>query len=220
MKGNNKKNLIIAIVAVVAITLIVVGGTYAYWTWNSAAEQQTNVTVTISGGSLTITGDNVTNTGMYPTNNCSGSAALKGSATVSAVNGTATNMTASLKIRASLYAAQGTLDSDNKGKLRWAIVDTTSTTSKTCSNPDHSGTLGSVTHATSSANFPNTTYSDIDTGITFTAAANTTTTKTYDIYVWLDSTYESTNTGTVVSDPMQNLSLSVKWSPASTLVQS
>ena len=220
MNNKEKNKLIITIIAVLAIIAIVGGATYAYWTWTTSDTQKTNVTITVGGGELNITGTNVTNTGMYPTASCSGSAALKGSATVSAVNQTATNMTATLKIRASLYAAQGTLNEENKGKLKWAIVDTTSTTSKTCSNPDFSGTFSTVTHATSSDNFPNTTYTDIDTGITFTATANTTTTKNYDIYVWLDSTYEYTNEGTIVSDPMQNLSISVKWSPASTLAQS
>lgn len=220
MNSKDKKNLIMAIVAVLTITLIAVGGTYAYWSWSSSSAQQTNVTVTVKGGSLTITGDNVTSTGMYPTNNCSGSAALIGSATVTAKNETATAMTATLKLRASLYAAQGTLNSTNQGKLKWAVVDTTSTTSKTCSSsPDYSGTLSSVTAATSASNFPNTTYTDISL-TTFAVAANTTVTKKYSVYVWLDSSYTFTNTGTSVTDPMQNLSISVKWSPASTLAQS
>lgn len=223
MSKNDKNKLIITIVAVLAIILIVGGATYAYWTWTTSEEQQTNVTIKVGGGELNITGTNVTNTGMYPTASCDGSAALKGSATVTAVNDTATNMTATLKLRAALYAAQGTLTggtTGNQAHLHWAIVDTTSTTTKTCSSPDAQGTLADVTAATSSANFPNTTYTDIDTTISFTADANKTTTKTYDVYVWLDKDYEYTNTGTTVSDPMQNLSISVRWSQASTLVQS
>ena len=208
MNSNDKKNLIKSIVAVVAITLIVVGGTYAYWTWNSSDEQKTNVSVTVSGGSLTITGDNVTSAAMRPTNNCSGAAALVGTATVTAKNETATAMTATLKLRGSLTAKQGTLDSTNKAYLKWAVVDTTSTTTKTCASPDFSGTLATVT-----------TDTDFDV-TTLSVAANSTVTKTYSVYVWLDSTYNGTNTGSTVSDPMQNLTLSVKWSPESTLVQS
>ena len=208
MNSNDKKNLIKSIVAVVAITLIVVGGTYAYWTWNSSDEQKTNVSVTVSGGSLTITGDNVTSAAMRPTNNCSGAAALVGTATVTAVNETATAMTATLKLRASLTAKQGTLDNTNKAYLKWAVVDTTSTTDKTCASPDFSGTLANVS-----------TDTDIEV-TTLSVAASSTVTKTYSVYVWLDHTYEYTNSGTTVSDPMQDLTLSVKWSPASTLVQS
>lgn len=209
MNSNDKKNLIMAIVAVVAITMIAVGGTYAYWTWNSSSAQKTNVSVTVKGGSLTITGDNVTSTAMRPTNDCDGAAALIGTATVTAKNETATAMTATLKLRGSLTAKQGTLNSTNKGKLNWAVVDTTdSTTTKTCASPDFHGTLADVT-------------TDTDFDVTTVAvAANSTVTKKYAVYVWLDSTYTATNTGSTVSDPMQNLTLSVKWSPASTLVQS
>lgn len=222
MNKKEKNTLIIAIVAVLAVIIAVGGATYAYWSWSTSDAQKTNVTIKVGGGSLNITGDNVSSTGMYPTNSCGGTGALKGSATVTAKNDTQTAMTASLKLRASLFAAQGTLTkgtSGNQAKLRWAIVDVTSTTSKTCSNPDASGTLADVTAATSAAGFPST-ATDINTSISFTAPANATTTKKYDVYVWLDSSYTFTNTGTTVSDPMQNLSISVKWSPASTLVQS
>lgn len=216
MNNNDKKSLIIAIVAVIAISLIVVAGTYAYWQWTSSDEQKTNISVTISGGLLTITGDNVTSTAMRPTNNCGGEAALIGTATVTATNETATSMIATLRLRASLFAAQGTLDASNQAHLKWAVVDTAG--SNTCASPDFSGDLSSVTAATNVANFPNTTYSDIDV-TTLTVAAGQTVDKTYRVYVWLDSSYDSTNTGTTVSDPMQNLSLSVKWSPASSLEQ-
>ena len=37
-------------------------------------------------------------------------------------------------------------------------------------------------------------------------------TQTYYLYIWLDSSYEHTNTGSVNSDPMQGLSFTTQWS--------
>ena len=58
--------------------------------------------------------------------------------------------------------------------------------------------------------------------LTFVAPAENTaspTTKTYRLYIWLDSGYTHTNYGAENTDPMQDLSMSVKWSPSSTLEQ-
>lgn len=219
MRNKEKNKLIIAIIAVLAIITIVGGATFSYFSWRITEENETNITVKVGGGTLNIVGDNVTNDEMYPTT-CNGSAALKGSSTVTAVNTSNMTMITTLKLRASLFASQGTLNTTNLSKLHWAIVDTTTTTEKTCLSPDAQGTFTNVTAATSSANFPNTTYTDIDTTLTFDVPKNTRVIKTYDVYVWLDSTYEFINIGEVVSDPMQDLLISVKWSEASTLAQS
>ena len=49
-KKKNNKNLILSIVAVTLIAALVVGGTYAYWTWVSNTAQRTNVGFTVVGG--------------------------------------------------------------------------------------------------------------------------------------------------------------------------
>lgn len=218
MKKEETNKLIFALIGVALIIVIVGGATFAYWSWTTSTSQQTQINVVVNGASMTIVGNNVTSTGMYPTADCNGSGALKGdTATVTAVNETASPMQASLKIRATL--SKTSLSEANKGKINWAIVEETGVsaaasektdgTESTCSTSKiASGTLASVTSNT-----------DIDTGITFIAAANATTVKYYKLYVWLDSSYTFTNTGDNVSDPMQNLTISVKWSPASTLNQ-
>ena len=246
MKKKEKKQLIITIFAVLLIIAVVGGGTYAYWSWETSTSQQTLVSVTVRGATLEITGTNVTKStteeGLYPTNvttyGCNpgtNPAVLKGSVTVTAKNYTATDMLVTLKLKGTLSASQGSLTSTNKAYLKWAIVETTSgitITKNTCTNPGWSGTFSSVTTGT-----------NIDTGITWTAhrndlttteAANypevaittdttngdtAVTTRTYDVYVWLDSGYNFTNTGTTVNDPMQDLSISLTWSENSTLVQ-
>lgn len=69
--------------------------------------------------------------------------------------------------------------------------------------------------------------SDYTTKLTFPVTAGTanangtttsaTTTKYYKFYVWIDETYTYKNTGDTVSDPMQNLTITVQWSTKSTL---
>lgn len=203
-----KNKLIISILIVVAIIATVIGSTYAYWKWTTSEEQRTSITISVGGGKLNINGTNVSNTSMYPTNSCRSSAVLKGSSTVTAQNETETTMTVTLKLTATLATKQGEFKEGDKAKLKWAIVDT-SDTNASCSKPTASGTFADVTIDT-----------DIETGITYPVTAKTTSTKNYDLYVWLDSSYESENIGTTVSDPMQNLTLVVKWSENSTLVQS
>lgn len=214
MKKKETGKLIIAIVAVLVIIAVVGGATFAYWSWQTSTEQQTDVSVTVEGGTLDIVGPNLTNVGMYPTNDCDGAAALVGEATVTAVNETATDMRVTPKLRGTLTAKQGTLNTTNKGYLKWALVDTTTTTTKTCDNPDYSGTLASVTTNTD-FNITNTAGNTL----TFIATANATTTKKYKVFIWLDETYTFTNTGTAVTDPMQDLTISVRWSQASTMIQ-
>ena len=48
MKDKNK--LIITIVAIILAAIVIVGATYAYWSWTTGANDQTNVTFTVSSG--------------------------------------------------------------------------------------------------------------------------------------------------------------------------
>lgn len=257
-KKKEKNNLFISIIIVIAIIIIVAGSTYAYWTWQTADTQKTNVSVTVKGATMTIEGDNITSATMRPTNDCDGAAALVGEATVTVVNETATEMRATPRLDVTLSPVSGrtfddTSSNPDLGHLHWALVDTTSTTSKTCADPDYQGTfykVGKVTLSTSSTAVTvtgptvttmaenstttmNITNMDSSYAITstlsFVASAATTntqgvttaatTTKTYKVYVWLDDSYEHTNTGDTVSDPMQDLGLTIKWSANSTLIQ-
>ena len=205
-KKENKKVLIIGIII---LLLLLSTGTLAYFFWDVDVENRTEVSLTVQGGYLTISGGNVTKDGMYPTALCGGNGALIGDvATVTAVNATSFDMYVTLRIKALLSITQGSLTTEKKEKINWAIVDTSAGT--TCATTPYKGTMESVTIGS---------YTDIDTGIMFTALKEATTTKTYQIYVWLDTTYEHINEGDDITDPMQNLSISVKFSSASELVQ-
>ena len=247
MKKKNKQKkeenkLIITIIAVLVIIAIIGGATFAYWSWETNTEQRTHVTVEVQGATLTIDGTNVTNTSMRPTNDCDGVAALIGEATFTATNDTETNMKVIPMIDIILTPATGrTLDDDDKSHLHWALVDITSTTNKTCDSPDYSGTFNKVAKVTvtkdasGNVSISTPTVSTTTTGttalianidgsntiskLTFTAPAESTTTKTYRLYIWLDSGYTHTNYGAENTDPMQDVSMSVKWSPSSTLEQ-
>ena len=215
-KKENETNNILMILASIAIIVAIIGGaTFAYWSWESNTAQKTTVDVTVAGGSLTIDGGAVTtieNNTMYPTNDCDGVAALIGSeSTVTATNDTATSMTVSLSIDAKITQGTAGFPSvTDRSYLKWAIVDTGDDT-VTCGNSLITGNFETVT--SSGTFFP------IDTGINFSVPAETELTKNYRIYVWLDATYEFTNSGDNVTDPMQNLGISVKWSESSTMTQ-
>lgn len=273
-KKKEKNNLLISIIVIIGIIIIVTGSTYAYWSWQTAEEQKTNVSVKVMGAEMTITGDNMTSTTMRPTNDCGGAAALIGEATVTVVNHTTTQMRATPRLDVTLTPHGGRTFDDSASNpdlshLHWALVDTTSETTKTCANPDYQGTFNAVAKVTVTGggntdvnvttptisivgenslvtfNITNMSYKStnadgtpktyaisnyqVDSTLSFMASAATadaqgdttpvTTTKKYRVYVWLDSGYEHTNTGNTVSDPMQDLSLTIKWSANSTLIQ-
>ena len=271
-KNEQQKTIIIAIMILVVVVLIS-GGTYSWWVWQSASANDTEVNITIAGlgdsdgqSRLKITGNNVTNGNTNNTNapgimpisslNCDTSKyTLVGEATFEARNGTGTDMRVTPRLDINLTTAQGTLNTDAKSNLHWALVDITNTTTKTCKNPDYQGTFDkaaivTITHAnenadvsitggssltaigtTATINITNGTASSV---LTFIATKESVTTKKYKIYVWLDGEndtepddgvgdgtpgYTYTNTGTTVSDPMQDLAISVKWSNKSTMIQ-
>lgn len=220
MKKKENNKLVIALIAVVLIIVIVGGATFAYWSWSSNDSQKTNVNITVTGATMIIDGNNITNTGMYPTVDCDGDstgangALIGDTATVTVTNDTASPMQASLKIRATLTKSHGTLNETNRAYLKWAIVEMSSATATAVDNACSTNKVASGTLASVSAS-----NTDIDTGITFVANANAITVKYYKLYVWLDSGYTFTNSGSAITDPMQDLTISVKWSPASSLNQ-
>lgn len=255
-KNNQRQKTIATAIIIIIVIASVSGGTYSWWIWQSASANDILVNVSPTPNSqLTITGTNITNAntnntsapGLMPiaTANCATSKyTLIGEATVTAINGTGSDMIVTPRLDVTLTPVSGrTLTSDNKSHLHWAVVDTTSSTSKTCaSSPNYQGTFNSIAAVTVSGggstdvsvsggstvsaigttatiNITNISNSTVSSTLTFTATKNSTTTKKYKVYVWLDSGYTHTNTGTTVSDPMQDLTISVKWSDKSSMVQ-
>lgn len=205
MKNNTK--IIISVVSVFLIIVAVIAGTYAYWAWSTSEEQRTPVVISIKGATMTIDGGgNITTKTLLPTTCTDTTNAIQRKIKVDSNNETngVMNELLQLDVKA-LTPAQGTLTDTEKANLKWALVgltsetDYSSSTWKGCATPTKSGTFsGVVTGNTITLN-------------TSSLAAGTTSTKYYELYIWLDNAYTYTNVGTVQSDPMQDLTLNLSW---------
>lgn len=225
-KNNRKVNIIVSIVAVALIIMLSAGGTYAYWTWISdtsvGSNQRTEIgELIISSPSFTITGNNVTGKLAAPTSTCySSSYTLAGRATVEADNVSSLPMKVTLTLKAKLTASTGTASSADLTHVHWAIKEvagsTTAFAAANCSTAtanSASYTTGTFTTAALSAN------TDYTTTITYNVAANTNSTKYYQLYVWIDSGYTHQNVGNVQSDPLQDMKVYLTFSDASKFEQ-
>ncbi len=207
MKNNVKT--IISVVAVLAIIAIVGGGTYAYWSWSTTEEQRTLVTISIKGGTMKIDGGgniSTTERSLVPTTCTNTSSAIQRKIKVDSDNQTNMAMTESLQLKVdALTPAQGTLTTTNKASLKWVLVELANESEYT------SSTWKGCTTTTNSGNFSNYATGNTITLKTSSIAAGTSSTKYYELYIWLDSSYQHTNVGTTQSDPMQNLTLNLSW---------
>lgn len=185
MKNNNNQTYktVLTVVAVLMLIVLVGGGTYAWWTWRSA--NNTTVNITVSGGTYTLDGGgSITGKSLVPTDQCNGNYAIVRTITTKTTNTTNTNMNAKIQLNPSVFPAD--LQSSH---LKWYINTTNS-----CTNGGVSGDFGSVVQGTKF---------DL-TSFTVNAGTTTAQNNTFYLFIWLDSSYEHPNTGTTVSDPMQD----------------
>ena len=229
-KNNNAKVLVLTILAVVMIGALVASGTYAWWTWtsNSAnASENTLVNFTVADSSaslsLKITGTNVNGKVVAPVATCYGDGyTLTGRATAVAVNENPIAAKTTFVLSAKLTPSSGSLSSEAKGHLHWAIKEVNA--SDTAFSADNCAGTNSGTFSTGTFSSVGTSATNLTTTITYDVAANTTTsspsTKYYQIYVWLDSGYNYTNVGSgTVSDPMQDATIWLTFSNTSKIEQ-
>lgn len=207
MKENTKT--LVSIIAVALIIVLVGGGTYAYFTWASA--NNTSVTFTVTGGTMTIDGGgSIASTAdhiLAPAACTNTKYAIQRKVKVTAVNETTTPMTETIQLKVEdLSTTAGTLNQTNKNSLKWALVRATET------QYNASTWLGCGTTIASG------TFKDVSKGNTITlyssdvAAVSTTTTYWYELYIWIDSAYSgSATSGTTVTDPLQALNLHLAW---------
>lgn len=166
MKNNDKKKIIISIIAVLLIVVLIAGGTFAWWTWTSS--NNTAITFTVQGGSMTIDGGGtITGQKLVPTDECSGTYAIVRTVKVSATNQTATSMTATVQL--DLSGLPSALRTSN---LKYTFSET-----QGCTTGSPTGTLSGTTT-------PFTLTS-------FSVAAGATANKNYYLYIWLDSAESS-----------------------------
>lgn len=212
----DRKKLIIAIVAVLIIIVLVGGATFAYWTWVTNTAQQTNVSFVVNQSDLegemyaTLEGNGTTTATNLKPATCNGSNAIVKTITIKYLNKTVQAATVSATLSVTAFTARSASylpSSPNLGYLKYAL-----TTSSSCtSNVQKSGSFNGLTFSSTvtPTNLPLTLFTQ-----TFTASANMSAegTQTYYLYIWLDSSYEHQNIGSVNSDPMQGLSFTTQWS--------
>lgn len=213
----DRKKLIIAILATLIIIVLVGGATFAYWTWVTNTAQQTNVSFVVNQSDLegemyaTLEGNGTTTATNLKPATCNGSNAIVKTITIKYLNKTVQAATVSATLSVTAFTARSASylpSSTNLGYLKYALT----TDSSSCtSNVQKSGSFNGLTFSSTvtPTNLPLTLFTQ-----TFTASANMSAegTQTYYLYIWLDSSYEHKNIGSVNSDPMQGLSFTTQWS--------
>lgn len=209
-----KNQLIIAIVSVFLIIVVVAGSTYSYLTWVSNTTHRTIINFAIADSTQDMYanlegGGSATAQNLAPVTCASsnyGTYGLKRTMTLKYKNNTA--QAASIKGTLTITAwtpAHGTISSEALGKINYRVTESGTNCSQTAVT-GMSGTFPSTITAGSTKLINNVQF--------LSAPANTTTeqTKTYYLWIWIDSTYAHENVGNVISDPLQDLQFTVQWS--------
>lgn len=212
MKDRDK--LLIAIGAVLLIIVIVVGGTFAYWSWSTSDAQQTNVSFTVSGDTLegqlyaNLDGGGETAfTNLAPVASCTNSSyAMKKKLTLNYANATTNPAHIYATLSLSDFATpHGTPTSEDLAHLHYAVTSTATN----CATDVVTGMSGVFTSTTDGTLF---TTVDLLGGQAIPAGTSTEQEKELYLWVWMDSGYEFTNEGSAITDPMQDISFNLTWS--------
>ena len=194
MKNNNGKTLVLSLIAVIAIIGIVAGGTYAFIT---ASANAVNITQIKSGNlTMTVAGGGDANVSFMPTTCTDATYAIKKTIVATAVNTSGGSVSFTLGLNPTK------LDAGLKiANMKWAL--TTSSTSCT------KGVVGSGNFSGKTQGTAFTMVSNDSAGITVDSTDKTKYTKTYYLYIWLDSAQTAnvsggltvTVTGSVTNNP-------------------
>jgi len=242
----NKKpinQIIITSIALILVTILVSGGTFAYLSWTSADNTLINITFSEEndGIKMLISPVNMVKTGMYPTTGKisngtqdldSHPAVMVGQAYISVINntGVVARPRFMLKIKIMSTSSNNFFTAQYMHAFKYAVTEANGD----CDNPIASGSFRDA-HATGGSaaqgwfNSPTLTVNNANgfpaitsenaSSVSFNAPAYTTTPHTYKVCVWVDSGYTHTNTGNTVSDGLQNARVLVSWSEDSSIEQ-
>ena len=210
------KKLTIAIIMVTLIAIIVVSGTYAYWTWIVATNEQTKVLLTVPSGSTllnaSIDGGTMVVSKLSP--------ATCGNTVYGAKSTVTLNYTNQSPVTAFVL---GTLTVNNFIKPYGSVSGTITPSTIDLEYLRYSLRMEDTDCSTgtelASGNFAalyNTTTANIMTNVMLKnniSSGTTNGTQIMHLYIWLDKDYEYTNVGSgSVTDPMQDLSFTILWS--------
>ena len=182
MKNNNGKTLVLSLIAVIAIIGIVAGGTYAFIT---ASANAVNITQIKSGNlTMTVAGGGDANVSFMPTTCTDATYAIKKTIVATAVNTSGGSVSFTLGLNPTK------LDAGLKiANMKWAL--TTSSTSCT------EGVVGSGNFSDKTQGKAFTMVANDSAGITVDSTDKTKYTKTYYLYIWLDSAQTTDITGSL-----------------------
>lgn len=208
MKEKNK--LIIAIICVIMIVVVVIGATYAYWQWTTNSAQQTAVEFTVPTKDAQISaslagGATTTVSNLAPAACTNATYAMKKAMTLTYKN--LTTQTASVK--ATLTVSNWT--QPHSGSLRLNKLHYALTRGSAAGEDCAAGTNRTLVAGGSSSTFV-TSGALINNIEILSVPANTSeSTETYYLWVWLDSSDNGSNSGSTVTDPMQDLTFTLTW---------
>ncbi len=229
-KNNNAKTLVLAIIAVVAIAVAAAGGTYAWWSWSSNqanANENTAINFSMSDPSdmltMSIVGNNINTKTLAPSSVCYGEGyTLASYVTVTTKNLSTVDAKTTFVLSASLTPVSGrTFQTGDTAHLHWAIKEVTSANKANYAVGNCNGGTNSTTFNTGTFASVGTSATNISTTISYDVAAGTSSdVKYYQLYVWLDSGYNFTNTGSgSVTDPMQDATVMLTFATTSKIEQ-
>ena len=180
MKNNNGKTLALSLIAVIAIVGIVAGGTYAFITASASA---VNITQVKAGNlTMTIAGGGNANVTFMPTTCTNTNYTIKKTITATAINTSGGSVSFTLGLNPTK------LDAGLKiANMKWALT----TDSSSCTT----GVVASGNFSTATQGTPFTMIANDSTGITVDSTDKTKYTKTYYLYIWLDSAQTANVTG-------------------------
>jgi hypothetical protein len=182
MNNKNGKVLVLSLIAAIAIIGIVAGGTYAFITASATA---TNITQIKSGNlTMTVAGGGNQSVSFVPTTCTNSTYAIKRTITATAVNTSGGSVSFTIGLKPTI------LDSGLKiTNMKWALT----TNSSSCT----SGVVASGNFANASAGTAFNMVTNDRTGITQDSTDTTKFTKTYYLYIWLDSAQTSNVSGSL-----------------------
>ena len=209
MKKRNK--IIIAIVAVLLITVAVVGATYAYWSWSTNTTQRTivNFTVPTQDNQLSASlagGGTTTVSNLAPAACTNGTYAMKKTLTLTYKNLT----TQSAVVKGTLTVSNW--NQPHTGTLRLNNLHYALTTGTAGGDNCNAGTNRTLLAGGANSTFVTSGALINDITLKSNIAANTSSgSETYYLWVWLDSNDNGSNSGATVTDPMQDLTFTLTW---------
>ncbi len=209
MKERDK--IIIAVVAVLLITVAVVGATYAYWQWTTNTTQQTAVTFTVPNKddqlSASLAGGGTTTVSSLAPAACTNATyAMKKEMTLTYKNLT----TQPASVKATLTVSNWT--QPHTGTLRLNKLHYALTTGSAGGSGCDAGTNRTLVAGGSSSSFVTSGALINNIEIKAVPANTAQDSQTYWLWVWIDSSDNGSNSGSTISDPMQDLSFTLTWS--------